>query len=216
MINNKLINSMNKHIHDNFWLYIITLLFTCTGIVLGIYAVKYLDIADKNEMMTFLSTFTSNVSAYDINHKAIFLESIKNNIPLIVGIWFLGLTIVGIPVILIIDVVKGFTVGFSISFMINSLGLKGIWVSLLGILPQNIIYIPCVIVSSVLAIEYSLLLIKSKGIRKYADNRIGSAGIYSIIFMLVILFMSIGFLIDIYITPGLMKVILARLGSGVA
>lgn len=216
MINNKLINLINKHIHDNFWLYIITLLFTCTGIVLGIYAVKYLDIADKNEMMTFLSTFTSNVSAYDINHKAIFLESVKNNIPLIVGIWFLGLTIVGIPVILIIDVVKGFTVGFSISFMINSLGLKGIWVSLLGILPQNIIYIPCVIVSSVLAIEYSLLLIKSKGIRKYADNRIGSAGIYSIIFMLVILFMSIGFLIDIYITPGLMKVILARLGSGVA
>lgn len=213
MSNNKLINVINKHIHENFWLYIIILLFTCIGIVIGIYTVKYLNISDRNELITFLNEFTSNVSAYDIDHKAIFLESVKNNIPLIAAIWFLGLTIVGIPVILIIDVIKGFTIGFSISFMINSLGLNGIWISLLGILPQNIIYIPCVIISSAIAIQYSLFLVKNKGFKRYSDNIISNAGMYSIVFIVLILIMSIGFLIEVYFTPGLMKLIVARLGS---
>lgn len=216
MINNNIANSISKHVRENFWLYITTLLFTCTGMVLGIYTVKYLGVSDKNALTTFLTEFTTNISAYDINHKAIFLESLKNNIPLIAAIWFLGLTMVGIPVILIIDLIKGFTIGFSISFMINSLGLKGIWVSLLGILPQNIIYIPCMVVSSVIAMEYSLGLIKNKGVRKFTDSSIGNAGIYSIFFVLLIFFMFTGFLIEIYITPSLLKLIIARLGSGVA
>lgn len=216
MSNNKMINVINKHIHENFWLYIIILLFICIGTVIGIYTVKYLDISDKNELITFLGEFTSNVSAYDIDHKAIFLESIKNNIPVIAAIWFLGLTMVGIPVILIIDVIKGFTIGFSISFMINSLGINGIWISLLGILPQNIIYIPCIIVSSAIAMRYSTLLIKNKGFKRYSDNIISNAGMYSIVFIILILIMSIGFLIEIYLTPGLMKLVVSRLGSEMA
>ncbi|MCS4476833.1 hypothetical protein JQ032_18355 [Clostridium botulinum] len=32
---------------------------------------------------------------------------------------------IGIPVILIIDVIKGFTIGFTTSFIVNGLGMKG-------------------------------------------------------------------------------------------
>lgn len=216
MIKNKMINAIVEHIHENFWLYIITLLCTCIGIVLGIYTVGYMDASDKNELIKVINDFTLNISAYDIDHKAIFLESLKNNIPLIAAIWFLGLTMVGIPVILIADVLKGFTIGFAVSFMINSLGFKGIWVSILGIMPQNFIYIPCIIISSVLALEYSLMLIKNKGTKVYFSKNTMNAGIYSIAFLFIIVVMSVGFLIEIYITPGLMKIIVASLGSDLA
>ncbi|NFB06981.1 stage II sporulation protein M, partial [Clostridium botulinum] len=34
---NKFLGNINRHVQENFWLYIISLLCICTGLVLGIY-----------------------------------------------------------------------------------------------------------------------------------------------------------------------------------
>ena len=160
MLENKALNLINRHIKNNFWLYIITLICFFTGIVIGIYSVRYMGGFEKSDLLSYLKNFTKVVDSGNVNYKSIFLETLKNNVPLILMVWFLGLTMIGIPVILIIDIIKGFTIGFTMSFVIGSMGIKGIWFSLLGVLPQNIIYIPCILFSSVLAMEFSLMLFK--------------------------------------------------------
>jgi stage II sporulation protein M len=201
--------NINEHIQQNFWLYIISLLCIFTGIVLGIYTVKYMSITEKGDLITYFTTFTQNMNLGDFKYKTIFSDVIKNNLSLVLGIWFLGLTMIGIPIILIIDVIKGFTIGFSISFVINGLGTKGIAVALLGVLPQNLIYIPALLISSVIAMEFSLNIIRDR-INKQRINsiwiRITS---YSVVFMLILVFMCTGFLFETYITPSLVKFILA-------
>ncbi len=97
---------------------------------------------EKGDLLSYVESFSKSISSNGIDSKSILFEAIKNNITLIIAIWFLGLTMIGIPVILIIDVIKGFTIGFTTSFIVNGLGMKGIWMSLLGVLPQNLIYIP--------------------------------------------------------------------------
>lgn len=208
---NKFIDNLNKHIQDNFWLYTVSFFCICIGIVFGIYSVKYMDNFSKSDLTNYVLSFIKSKSLNNINYKEVFLGTLKNNLPIIIGIWFLGLTIIGIPFILIIDVIKGFTLGFTFSFFISALGGKGIGVALGGVLPQNIIYIPCIIFCSVISMKLSLTIIKDS--KNWKRNIITTIGSYSVIFIIVSLVMCIGFLIEVFITPEILNLAAFIYGS---
>ena len=204
----KTLNFVNKHFENNFWLYIISVFCIFLGIVLGIYTVKYMGPVEKEQLTLYLSRFTSSITEKNINYKDIFFQSIKNNLPIIIGIWFLGLTIIGTPLILIIDIIKGYTLGFTISFIIKGVGINGIWITLLGILPQNIIYLPCMMFASVLAMEFSLAFFKNNMYKHWASSIFKRIASYSLIFIGIFAFMCLGFLLESYITPYFIKVLI--------
>ncbi|WP_368487817.1 stage II sporulation protein M [Clostridium sp. BJN0013] len=210
MLENRTLNLINRHIKNNFWLYIISLLCFFTGIVIGIYSVRYMGGFEKSDLLSYLKNFTSTVNSGNVNYKSIFLETLKNNIPIILVVWFLGLTMIGIPVILIIDIIKGFTIGFTMSFVISSMGIKGMWFSILGVLPQNIIYIPCIIFSSVLAMEFSLMLFKDRARVLLKSHILVRFTSYSMSFLLVCIIMFIGFFMESYLTPNMIKLIVVN------
>lgn len=213
MSENKILVVVNKHIQNNFWLYVISLLCICTGIVIGVYSVRYMGSFEKSDLLSYLKSFNDSIAVEGINYKYVFIESVKSNMLIIASVWFLGLTMIGIPLILIIDIMKGFTIGFTISFISSEMGIKGIWFTILGVLPQNMIYIPCIIAVSVLAMEFSLTILKDKTNKVWTQSiwiRITS---YSFSFALVTVVMFIGFLIESYITPNMIKLVIASLGS---
>ncbi|AND85176.1 stage II sporulation protein M [Clostridium tyrobutyricum] len=207
MLNGKVTELINKHVQDNFWLYVISLLCVCTGIVLGVYSVRYMGGFEKSDLLSYLNSFKNSIDNSSINYKSIFMETLKINVPMLVAIWFLGLTMIGIPVILIIDVLKGFTIGFASSFIIGEMGMKGIWFDLLGIFPQNIIYIPCIIFSSVLAMEFSLTMFRDRSNNQWKSHILLKLTSYSITFVFVIGIMCIGFILEVYLTPNMVKLI---------
>jgi stage II sporulation protein M len=208
MTSGKIHTNINEHIQQNFWLYVISLLCILTGIVLGTYTVKYMGVSERSDLASYFTSFTQNILQEDFKYKDIFIDVLKNNISLVFAVWFLGLTLVGIPIILIIDVVKGFTIGFSISFVINGLGTKGLGVVLLGILPQNIIYIPCILIASVISMEFSLNILRDKIIKQRLNSIWIKLTSYSFIFVIVSAFMCTGFLFETYVTPSLVRLIL--------
>ena len=213
MVPNTLISNINKHIQENFWLYIISILCVFTGIILGIYSVKYMGTIERNDLVNYLMNFIDPSNTSGISYKSIFLQSIKNNLPVIIFIWFLGLTIVGIPIIIIIDLLKGFTVGFTFSFMISGLGKSGIGIAMLGVLPQNIIYIPCIIFASVASMEFSIMLLKSKFNKQWTSSISSRIIYYSVIFIVIIVLLFIGIVIESYIAPYFVKNIINNMGS---
>lgn len=215
MSENKMLNIINKHVQNNFWLYVVSLLCICTGIVLGIYSVRYMGGFEKNDLLSYIKGFSNSINSGGIDYKSILIETIKSNMVILIVVWFLGLTMVGIPVILIIDIIKGFTIGFTISFIINGLGIKGMWFSVLGVLPQNIIYIPCVIFASVLAMEFSLTILKDRTNRQWTSNIWVRITSYSLSFVLVVAVMFLGFFMEAYLTPNIVKFIIASIGSGI-
>ncbi|EPS49865.1 sporulation protein [Clostridium botulinum CFSAN002367] len=54
---NKFLGNINRHVQENFWLYIISLLCICTGIVLGIYSVKYMGSFEKGDLFKLCREF---------------------------------------------------------------------------------------------------------------------------------------------------------------
>ncbi|MBL4937895.1 stage II sporulation protein M [Clostridium sp. YIM B02515] len=208
MSNRKITTSLNEHLQQNFWLYVISLFCVFTGIVLGIYAVKYMNNVENSDLLSYFTNFNQNISNGDFKYSMIISDIIKNNISIILAVWFLGLTMVGIPIILIIDIIKGFTLGFTISFIVKGLGTKGIGVILIGILPQNIIYIPCIIIASVVAMEFSLSILREKMNKQWVSSIWMKITSYSFIFILISVLMGVGFLLEAYATPNLIKIII--------
>lgn len=206
-------NFINEHINTNIWLYVISIICIFAGAILGIYSVKYMGSFEKTDLTSYISNFGSTLNSGALDYKNVFMQTLKNNLSIILGIWFLGLTMVGVPIILILDIFKGFTLGFSTCFMINQMGLKGLWISLLGILPQNLIYIPIVVIASVLAMEFSLTIFRDKN-QKPGSNPIAMRiTSYSFIFVIIVFFMFIGFFTEAYLTPNLVKFVITSLGS---
>ncbi|WP_234120146.1 stage II sporulation protein M [Clostridium hydrogenum] len=204
---------INGHFKDNFLLYILSALCIGIGFVIGVYIVKYMSSPEKNNLLSYLIDFTKNKSIDAGSYKRIFFEAIKNNIPLILVIWFLGLTMIGIPIILVIDVLKGFTLGFTVSFFISGFGVKGIGMAMLAIIPQNLIYIPCILFLSVIAMEFSIKLIKDSSNTPIGKRLFSNLGSYSLVFTFIILIMFVGFLFETYCTPNVIKFIAINVWS---
>lgn len=212
----KLFHRLNKHIQDNLWLYIITVLCFTIGIVIGVYTSNNMGEYEKNDLVSYLSNFNGSLINGQVIYKEIFVNAIKNNLPLILAIWFLGLTMIGIPIILVIDMFKGFTLGFTMAFMIKGLGMQGLGLSMLMVLPQNIIYIPCLIISSVIAMEFSVSFLKNKMIKQWNNSVYMKIAGYSATFILIFLIMGVGFLLEAYITPNIIRLVAIGSGSGLA
>lgn len=200
-------NIVNSHFKENFLLYILSALCIGIGFVIGVYIVKYMTTSDKGNLLSYLTDFIKGKNGSSESSRMILFQAIKNNIPLILVIWFLGLTMIGIPIILIIDVLKGFTIGFTVAFFINGFGIKGIGMAMLGVIPQNIIYIPCIIFLSVIAMEFSIKLIKDNSKMSMRRRFFSSIGSYSFFFIIITLIMFLGFFFETYCTPNIIKMI---------
>ncbi|NLZ47689.1 MAG: stage II sporulation protein M [Clostridiales bacterium] len=204
--------NVTRHFQESMWLYVITLICLFTGIVLGIYTVRYMGDMERQDLINYFLSFKNNLNSIKVDSKAVLLQTIKSNLPIIIGLWILGLTIIGIPAILIIDIIKGFSLGFSLTTIFYGLSYKGIWFTMLGILPQNIIYVPCIIVSSVLAMKLSLFKLKDR-VNKQMNYNKSYFFDYSITFLIITLIMILGFIYEAYITPKALQSIAMLSGS---
>lgn len=198
-------------IEKNFWLYVVTVLCLCTGIVLGIYATSYMKTVDKTELTSYLNSFLTNIKAGDVKHLIIAKEAIINNLIFIAAIWFLGLTIVGIPVSLIVNVIKGFTLGFTMNFFLQTIGTKGLGLSLLLVLPQNLIYIPCIIIASVISMEFSLNLLRENIYKKWTSNLGIKITQYTLSMTALFAIMLVGVLFEAYLSPIIVRYLIPSL-----
>lgn len=205
---NNIEQNLNKHVQENIRLYILSISCIFLGMIIGVYYIKFMKQQSKNGIYTYLNGFVNNLNYFNVDSKFIFIEAMKNNLIFIICIWFLGLTIIGLPLILIINIFKGFTLGFTISSMINLLGDKGIWISLLGIVPQNIIYIPCIIFLSVIAMNFSITLIKNKVNNLWTTNILQRIGNYSIVFVVIFIITLIGYFIESFLAANIIRLII--------
>ena len=78
-------------------------------------------------------------------------------------LWFAGTTIIGIPIVLGIILVRGFCLGYTISACVFTLGkIKGILFILTTIFLQNIIFIPALMILGVSSIKLYQSIIKDR------------------------------------------------------
>lgn len=201
---NYIITKFNDTFKDKKAYFFIVLIMFCLGISFGLYTVKYMGASDRNDLTNYFFSFTNNVGNESIDYGRLLFEVIKKNIIIIIPIFVLGLTFFGAPIILILDLVKGYTLGYTFSFVVTTFEGKGLGLALVSIIPQNILYIPCFIALSVISLSMSTEKFKNKYFKNGNIKSIFFADFINKLVMIIIL-LSIGILVETYISPSLIK-----------
>lgn len=96
----------------------------------------------------------------NINYTASLFNSIITNLLYIILIWLLGISIIGLPIILVMLAFKSFIVGFSISSIIAIYGFKGILGALVYVFPHQIVFLLLLILLGFYAMSFCIKLFK--------------------------------------------------------
>ncbi|WP_315684845.1 stage II sporulation protein M [Clostridium perfringens] len=184
------------------------LLFFLVGIVLGSYTVYYMSDFNRVEITTYFNNFLEFLGGNSVAYTSILVDSIKSILPMVVIIVLLGYTAVGTPIILMMDLAKGYVIGFTFSLIVSMLGSKGIMLVLSGLMLQNLIFIPIIMLISVLAIRHSVTKLKMGVSRDRVRLDVSRA--YLNFQGLLSLIIISGILIETYISPNLIRLVISR------
>lgn len=188
-----------------------TLLFFTILLIIGIIAgsifMAILSETDKKLVIDYFNNYISNIE----NNKLNYLESIKNglfnNLLYIIIIWILGISIIGIPIVTIMFFIKSFTLGFSIASIVFNYKLKGCLLNFINIFPHQMIYFLIYMLITTYSIFFSLKMINSIINKKNIDFKI-MMNKYVKILIISVIAITIGIIIETFITPLLIKIII--------
>lgn len=201
----KLNEVLSKNIKENIGVYFTVTLFFAIGISVGAFTVKALDINQKTELVTYLNKFFQILNNQTINKNAVFYQSIKNNFQIVFFIWFLGVTVIGIPFTLLITSFRGFIVGFTVSFLIQGMGWKGFVLTLAAVLPQNIIFIPCILIVSAISLCFSIQVFKTRIKKRFANSIKSNILSYTTTILIIFGVMILGSIIESYLSSHILS-----------
>lgn len=114
-----------SHIENNIKEYLIVTIIFLIGIVVGVIFINNTSENQSSEITGYITSFTQELKDNkDINSLLLLKDSIKKNIVLAIFLWFMGSTVIGISVVYLIICFRGFCLGYTISSIILSLGIR--------------------------------------------------------------------------------------------
>ena len=187
-----------NHILDNMKFYIIVVIILIIGIVAGILFINNMNSEQITEIQGYINGFVNTLKEGNaIDKTALLKKSLGDNLILIVTMWFIGSTVIGIPIILGIVLFRGFCLGYTVSAIIGTMGVpNGILLTLSAVLLQNLIFIPVILCMAVSCIKLYKSIMKDKR-RENIKIEIIRHTIISIVLFLALIVSS---LIETYIS----------------
>ena len=136
------------------------------GIIISVIVINNIDKNSKQyEEVSITTTIDSLKKGYEIDNIELLKKITLNHIIFTTLMWFLGCSLIGIPIVYLLVVYKGFSLGYTISYIILAIGTgKGIWFSIITLLLQNIIIVPATLSLAVSSINLYKSIIKNKKI----------------------------------------------------
>lgn len=150
-----------EHVKANVTVYLFMTTLLLTGIVFGAIIVNSMSFVQKQDLFFHVNQFFTKINNDEpIVSTHMLKKSFFFHLQYLLFILLLGLTIIGIPLIWLFIFLKGLVIGFSVGFIVNQLGFKGLWLATVSIAPQNILIIPIYIIAASLANLFSLFLFR--------------------------------------------------------
>jgi len=202
-------NIIFEHIRDNIKDYFIITIIFVIGIILGVILINNLKQDGQEEISLYINNFVNDVKENKtINTLNLLKQTIINNITLVIIIWFVSSTIIGIPIVYGIIIFRGFCLSYTISSIIATVGtMKGVLFSLFGILLQNILFIPGLFILAVSGIKLYKSIMKDR--RK--ENIKVEILEFTLISLLIIIAMIISAVIETYISSNMLMLYVQKI-----
>lgn len=191
-----------NNIYNNLKEYLIVTIIFLIGIVIGVIFINHVTESQYMEIQEYIQNFVTALKGdYHIDTMSLLKNSLTDNLKLTIGMWFIGSTVIGIPIILGIVLIRGFCIGYTVSATIAILGVqKGFLFFTVSILLQNLILIPVIIALAVsgLKVYKSIMKDKRKENIKFEIIR------HTLCCTILLLFLVLASLIESYISANLL------------
>ena len=131
---------------------------------MGVIFVNNLSDIQKQDIHKYFNDFTSNLkNGSTIDKGQLLKKSLINNIILVLFMWFVGSTVIGIPIVYAIVLFRGFSIGYTISAGVAAFGIgKGALFCITSMLLHNLIFVPCIIALAVSGSKLYKSILKDK------------------------------------------------------
>ena len=151
---------LGEHIRQYWVIYLTLSSVYLAGVVFGAVGVSALGVSETSQLGKFLDTLLkSQPKTID---PAFLGQLARDMFIMMAGIWILGLTIIGAPLIYLIVFTRGFILGFTVSFIIGVKGTLGLALILTTVLVPTLFAIPLLLLGAGLATIFSFLLLRGK------------------------------------------------------
>lgn len=203
-------DKLKLKLKSNNKLIIFLVVLTFIGIISGTIFSLIISANDKKIVSEYLTDFLFAVQNNEINQFGAFINAILDNFSISIIIWLLGISIIGIPIILILFFSKSFVIGFTIGSLIINYNLKGCLLSLIYIFPHHVINIILYLLLVIYSLAFSIKLIYSLLKRKNIDFK-PIINKYLYILIIIIVGFSFTSLYEAFIMPKIISIITALL-----
>lgn len=183
--------------------YLVILLLFTLGIAAGALGVQRLNADQAQELSIYLDQFMMQAGVIEVDTVKALQDVLYSDLVVILAIYLLGLTVIGIPVILGIIFTRGFVLGYTVSFLASEKSLQGIALVCAAVLPQNLILIPALLLAGVASLSFAVLLARRFNNSKFIvwPSFVG----YSGLIIVVLVCAAAAGLVEVYFTPFLVK-----------
>ena len=187
-----------NHFYENIKAYIIVIIIFIIGIVAGVIFINNTNETQSTEIQNYITSFINSLKQdYHIDKLELLKKSLGDNFILILTMWFIGSTVIGIPIIFGIVLFRGFCIGYTVSSIIASLGVqKGLIFLFTTVFLQNLIFIPVVICMTVSCIRLYKSIMR--------DKRRENIKLEIIRHIVLIIFLIVASLVESYISTNLL------------
>ena len=139
------------------------------GIGFGALLTVMMKVEDQTLVTDYLNQFFTQLKGNDLNYGSAFVQSILSNTLFILGIWLLGVSVIGIPIMIFMYFSKAFILGFTIASMIQNFSWKGIVLALFYTFSHQILGMIVYTILMIYAMTLSMTLIKAFTKKKTLD-----------------------------------------------
>ncbi len=137
----KKLDKLKEYLKMNKKIFVFLLILFIVALVAGSIFSVTLNDSDTALVNTYLENYISSINDNTIVFKDTFINSISSNIIITIIIWLLGISIIGLPIIIFLFFYKCFVIGFVISSILMKYKVKGLLLSIIYVFPHHIINI---------------------------------------------------------------------------
>ena len=177
------------------------------GITVGAIFVTILNQSDKSLVSEHLNEFLNSVESNKLDFSLVLKNNLISNILYVLIIWLLGISVIGLPIIIFMFFSKTFILGFSIGAIISTFKTKGILFGLVYTFPGQVISLLFMMLLVMYSLSFSFKMIYLIFKKKTLDFKVVMNKYFKILLVVlsVIILMS---LYDTYLMPRLVKSII--------
>ncbi len=155
--------TVQHHMEDHLALYVFTTVLFIVGVVFGSLVVGALSVEQRQDLLGYLQHFFNDLDQGASADSQVALRyAISHHLMTIGLLGLLGLSIIGVPLVLVLLFLKGLVIGFTVGFFVHELSWNGLWFAFLSVVPQNLLIVPATVIVSVASIGFSLMLLRNR------------------------------------------------------